>query len=150
MGDKMQTPINRDVYFVFGSACRLLAGKVSFKEWREAVNDIWSWSVQTTRNHVENDDVPTFVPPPPKNGTDEVLPPPAEKPTQPPSVELVFISDEQLVRLRQHAYQQGFSELGLQRYLKSEGITHPSQITLAKARHIWNAVREPDLVEQYR
>jgi hypothetical protein len=83
------------------------------------------------------------------------LPPPAEKPVKVPdpspipSGQVVFISDEQVVRFVAHAYKQGFSEIGLIRYLKSQGINTPAQNSLSIARDLWNAVREPTLVQQY-
>jgi hypothetical protein len=123
---------DREVFFIFGSICRVLAGKVSVKDWKTSVQDIWQWSLQTTRDlNGTSVDVPYFpppsetLPPPPTNGPIEpILPSPAEKPVKVPNpapipTERVLLPDEQVVRFVAHAYKQGFSEMGLLRYLQS-------------------------------
>jgi hypothetical protein len=67
---------DRDVYYLFGSTCRLMSGKISAKEWRTTVQDIWLCSLQTVRDlNGTSEDVPTYAPPvvvvpvPPINGT---------------------------------------------------------------------------------
>jgi len=144
-----------------------LAGKITAKDYKSTIEDLWQWSKRKVEElHHDAVDVPHFdpppespvttLPPPTTNGSpDPGLPPPAEKPVKVPdpapipSGQVVFISDEQFVRLVAHAYKQGFSEIGLIRYLKSQGINTPAQIPLSKARDLWNAVREPTLVQQY-
>jgi hypothetical protein len=170
---------DRDVFFIFGSVCRVLAGKVMAKEWKTTVQDIWNWSLQTTRDlNGTAVDVPSFpqpasttLPPPPTNGSpDPVLPPLAEKPvkvpdpapipvettenpgTPAPSPEkpVVYLSDEQIIRFVQYSYKQGLSEMGLVRYLKTKGINSPSQIPLAKTRTLWNELQEPLITQQFK
>jgi hypothetical protein len=164
-------------FMLFGSSCRLLAGKVSAKDYKTVLQDLWEWSKRQIEDLNHNSDVPNFdppgnpgtppvspekpesvtLPPPPQNGPVEpVLPPPAEKPVMVPNPapipteQTVYISDEQAVRLVAHAYKCGFSEMGLIRYLQSLGIKTTSQIPLSKARDIWNKLREPALVKQYQ
>jgi hypothetical protein len=151
-------------YMLFGSSCRLLAGKVTLtKDYKATLEDLWRWSKQKVDElHHDSLDVPTFsppsqvtLPPEPTNGSpDPGLPPPAEEPVKVPDPAPipteVFISDEQTVRFVAHAYKQGFSEMGLIRYLHSQGIKTTSQIPLSKARELWNALREPTLVQQYQ
>jgi hypothetical protein len=151
-------------FMLFGSSCRLTAGKISAKDDKTALEDFWQWSKKKVEelNHdaidVPHFDPPTAItlPPPPENGSPEPgLPPPAEKPVQVPnpapipSEKVVLLSDEQIVRFVAHAYKHGFSERGLIRYPKSQGINTPSQISLSKARDLWNAVREPALAQRY-
>jgi hypothetical protein len=159
---------DRDVFFIFGSACRVLTGKVSPKDWKAPLQDLWQWSLQTVRDLNENHDVPHYpqpaatLPPPPQNGTDDVSPPPAEKPVvvpnpapipieQKPSVQdVVYLSDEQIVRFTAYAYSKGLSELGLVKYLKTKGIPSPSKIPLSQARHLWNELQEPLITQQFK
>jgi hypothetical protein len=163
-----ETPVDARQYdkafMLFGSSCRLLAGKIPLKDYRTTLEDLWQWSKKKVEelNHdaidVPHFDLPTALtlPLPPENGSpDPGLPPPAEKPVKAPdpspipTEQVVYIADEQVVRFVAHAYKQGFSEMGLIRYLKSQGINTPSQILLSKARDLWNAVREPALVQEY-
>jgi hypothetical protein len=55
----------RDSYFLFGSACRLLAGKITAKDYQSTIEDLWQWSKRKVEelNH-DPVDVPHFDPPP--------------------------------------------------------------------------------------
>lgn len=76
----------RDACFLFGSTCRILAGKVPLKDWQVTVEDIWRWSKRKVEElHV---DVPDFAPP-----AQEAPPPPEESPVE-------LINDIQAQNLR--------------------------------------------------
>jgi hypothetical protein len=83
------------------------------------------------------------LPPPPTNGTDEVLPPPAEKPVKVPdpapvpqeklTPDTTIISDVQQQRFVAHCRKHGMSEIGLNRWLRDNGINGVANIPLSKA-----------------
>jgi hypothetical protein len=144
--------MDRDIFFVFGSMCRLMAGKVPVKDWQGYADAIWTWS----RKKVEKaykPDVPDFIP----NGNPEppppvkIEPPPPEKPVEPKELrDIVYISDEQAQRFVAHCHKQGLSEIGIQRYLKDQGITGAANIPLVKARDLWECVKALEVVQQYQ
>jgi hypothetical protein len=163
----------RDSYFLFGSACRLLAGKISAKDYKATLEDLWQWSKRKVEelNH-DASDVPNFdppattLPPPPHNGAPEPdLPPPAEKPVKapnpsplpqgeepkaPPKQEVVYISDVQVERFVAHCKKQGMSEIGINRWLRDNGISSPVKIPLTVARDLWERAKVPEVVKRYQ
>jgi hypothetical protein len=144
--------MDRDVFFIFGSMCRLLAGKVPVKDWQAYADAIWTWSRKKVEKAYEPD-VPDFVPNgnPAPQAPVKVEPPPPEKPVEPKELrDIVYISDEQTQRFVAHCHKQGLSAIGIQRFLKDQGISGVAKIPLTKARDLWERAKEPEVVQQYR
>jgi hypothetical protein len=144
--------MDRDIFFVFGSMCRLIAGKIPVKDWQGYADAIWTWSRKKVEKAYEPD-VPDFIP----NGNPEppppvkVEPPPPEKPVEPKELrDIVYISDEQSQRFITHCKKQGFTEEGIIRFLKAHDIKGTATIPLAKARELWERAKEPIVVQLYR
>jgi hypothetical protein len=56
---------DREVSFVCGSLCRVLSGQIPLPDGKTTVQDLWHWSVQTTRDLKGTAvDVPPCSPPP--------------------------------------------------------------------------------------
>jgi hypothetical protein len=110
----------RDAYFLFGSGCRLLAGKISTKDYKTILDDLWSWSKRKVDEM--NLDVPDFAPPQtekpaPVNSISAIsaeLTP--ERRVEPPRGEIVYISDEQTQRFAAHCRKQGLSESSINNF----------------------------------
>jgi hypothetical protein len=141
----------RDAYFLFGSACRLLAGKIAVKDYKTTLEDLWQWS---KRKVDELQDVPDFAPP---NGAPVTIEPPkAEAP--PPVVEtsavvdppIVYLTAEQQQRFVSDCRKQGFTEEGVITFLKAHDITGTANIPLSQARVLWEKAKELEVIQQYR
>jgi hypothetical protein len=144
--------MDRDVFFIFGSMCRLMAGKVAVKDWQAVADAIWTWSRKKVDSAYEPD-VPDFSPPN-SNPQPAVVPPPpvveAPPPKQVQEAPIVYISNEQTLRFVDHCRKQGLSEIGIQRFLKDQGIAGVAKIPLTKARSLWDRVKAPEVVQQYQ
>jgi hypothetical protein len=118
----------RDAYFLFGSACRILAGKVPLKEWQATVEDIWRWS----KRKVEElqIDVPDFASP-----VQEASAPQPEE----PSVE--YINDIQAKKFKDRCLKLGLAEAGIRLILKDHGIDDIAKIPLEDFESLWYLVR---------
>jgi hypothetical protein len=154
---------DRDVFYIFGSICKMISGKVAQKDWKLVATDIWAWSQQAIRNfNGTSADVPNYPPPTrtlPPPPTTNIAPVPsapsrAEKPIQaptpPPQAPVVYLDESQTERLLAHCHRQGMTQEGVIRYFKDHGVDHPNRIPLAQARDLWNHAKEPTLVSQYQ
>jgi hypothetical protein len=63
---------------------------------------------------------------------------------------IVYVNDDQLVKIVAHAYKCGLSESGFNRFLQDRGIAKPSAIPLGKAGLLWNALKALEVIAQYR
>jgi hypothetical protein len=118
----------RDAYFLFGSACRLLAGKVPLKDWQVAVEDIWRWSRRKVAEL--RVDVPDFPPPMP-----EASPPPQEEPP------IEYVNDIQARKFKERCLKLGLSEDGIRLFLQDHGIDNIPMIPLSDFESLWYLVR---------
>jgi hypothetical protein len=73
-----------------------------------------------------------------------------EKPLERPLRDIVYISDEQTQRFVAHCRKQGLSEIGINRFLKDQGIAGVAKIPMTKARDLWERVKTLEVVQQYQ
>jgi hypothetical protein len=126
----------RDSYFLFGSVCRVLAGKVPLKDWKSTVEDIWAWSKRKVDElHV---DVPDFPPP------QEAQPPHLPQET------IQYINDIQAQKFRERAQRYNFTPDTLKQFLGTQGISDVSNIPLARFERIWKLLATPEVLKQYQ
>jgi hypothetical protein len=124
----------RDAYFLFGSACRILAGKVALKDWRSTVEDIWQWSKRKVDEL--NTDVLDFEPP-------------KQEPEEPPP-QVEYINDIQVAKFRERCLKLGMTEGGIKLFLEDQGYAAITAIPVDKFEAIWYLVRSPDPTVRYR
>jgi len=114
-------------YMLFGSVCRVLAGKVPAKDWKVTVEDIWSWAKRKVEElHV---DVPDFSPP--------------AKEEPPPKAALTaeYINDIQTQKFKERCLKLGLSEEGIRLFLIEHGIENIPKIPLSDFESLWYLVR---------
>jgi hypothetical protein len=145
-------------FMLFGSSCRLLAGKVG-KDYKTVLQDLWDWSKrQIEELNGTAPDVPEFTPPTTTStpmtspsastGNPGIEPKVPEKPVNLTASE-VLISDVQQERFVAHAKKNGWSEEALSRFLDAQGIRGVPNIPLSKGKMLWEAVKDPIVVSKY-
>jgi type IV secretory pathway VirB10-like protein len=148
-------------YMLYGSTARLLSGKVATKDWQATAQAMWEWAKrQVEEMHRQTLDVPDFdgkpadPPAPVKADPPPTEPPAPEAPeppkTEPPQEQVTYLSAEQQQIFVAHCKRQGLSEIGTQRFLKAHDIVGVAKVPLTQARELWEQVKEPDIIQQYR